>query len=150
MDSFTHPDSDPSPVRPAADADREQVLKIVQAFCDALAANNLEACSALFAPASQLTALRPLPQGFALQRRSMEEFRPPSGQVLERLWHPTVLVAGRIAVVWAPYDFHVNGRFSHNGTDVFTLMKCDAGWSIINLAYTVEPEPPTRHPAGSP
>jgi len=29
-------------------------------------------------------------------------------------------------------------------------MQDDAGWRIINLAYTVEPEPPTRHPAGSP
>jgi hypothetical protein len=132
------------------DADGAQVLKLVQAFCDAMAADNPEACRALFAPASQFTAVRPSPQGFTIQRRSMEEFSPPPGKVLERLWHPTVLVAGRLAVVWAPYDFHVNGRFTHNGTDVFTLMKCDSDWRIINLAYTVEPAPPTRHPAGPP
>ena len=32
----------------------------------------------------------------------------------------------------------------------FTLIKLAEGWKIVDLAYRVEPEPPSRHPAGAP
>ncbi len=41
---------------------------------------------------------------------------------LERLWEPTVLVHGPIAMVWTPYDFHRSGNFSHCGIDAFSLV----------------------------
>ena len=57
---------------------------------------------------------------------------------------------GRIAVVWTRYDFHRDGKMSHNGTDCFTLLKTDAGWKIVCLAYSVEPATQTENPAGPP
>ena len=43
-----------------------------------------------------------------------------------------------IAVAWVPYEFWIEGEFSHCGVDVFTLFKKDGEWKIITLAYTVE------------
>lgn len=43
-----------------------------------------------------------------------------------------------IAVAWVPYEFWIEGEFSHCGVDAFTLFKKDGEWKIITLAYTVE------------
>ena len=58
--------------------------------------------------------------------------------LVERMWEPTVMVHGNIATVWAEYDFHVNGAFSHCGVDAFTLAREPAGWRIVQVTYTVE------------
>ncbi len=46
--------------------------------------------------------------------------------------------AGGIAVVWAEYDFHLNGKFNHCGVDQVNLLKTGAGWKIMGIAYTSE------------
>ena len=135
-------------------SDRDQVLQVVQSFLDALAKHDGDALR-LLAPAGGQVIVAPVPEmNRPLRRRSIEEDAEGVQKVteawLERMWNPTVLIEGRIAVVWTPYDFHRNGKFSHNGIDVFTLMKLDDGWKIISAAYTIEPAGPTKNPAGSP
>jgi hypothetical protein len=41
-----------------------------------------------------------------------------------------------MAQVWAPYDFHLDGKFSHCGVDMFTLVQGKDGWRIAAIAYT--------------
>lgn len=57
----------------------------------------------------------------------------------ERYWYPAVLVRGAIAVVWAPYEFWINGATNHCGIDVFTFVKIDGVWRVANSMWTVEP-----------
>ncbi|MGI9531552.1 hypothetical protein [Lutimonas sp.] len=45
-----------------------------------------------------------------------------------------------MAMAWVPYDFKVNGEFSHCGVDIFSLMKVDNQWKFISASYTVEKE----------
>lgn len=45
-----------------------------------------------------------------------------------------------IAMAWVPYELSINGKFSHCGVDVFTLLKTDTGWRIVNCSYSVEPD----------
>jgi len=45
-----------------------------------------------------------------------------------------------LAMAWVPYEFHVNGKFSHCGVDVFTLIQTQDGWKIVSAAYTIEQE----------
>ena len=66
----------------------------------------------------------------------------------ERMWAPQVQVHGGLATLWAPYDFHRDGVFSHCGVDAFTLLRYDDGWKIAAVAYTVEPEGCTGPPEG--
>ncbi len=40
------------------------------------------------------------------------------------------------AMAWVPYEFRVNGKFTHCGIDIFTLTKTNDGWKIINASYT--------------
>jgi hypothetical protein len=48
-----------------------------------------------------------------------------------------VLVNDLMAVFWAPYDFYIDGEFSHCGVDVFDLIKLDGQWKLANSMYTV-------------
>lgn len=136
------------------DADRRSVLAVVQRFLDALAARDPAACRATIAPEGQVQALNEGPGGQKVTYRSLGEFadRLPTWKErpLERIWNPTVTVQGRIATVWAPYDFHRDGAFSHSGIDVFTLMRAGDEWTIVNLAFNMQPHVPSQHPAGPP
>ena len=70
--------------------------------------------------------------------------------LLERIWEPKILIHERIAMVWAPYDFHRNGNFSHCGIDAFSLLKTDEGWKIAGIIYTIEPTGCKESPLGPP
>lgn len=137
-----------------ADADRQAVLALAQAFFDALAAQDGPALRKLCLPEARILSIRPGQGGVVVRSRSLEEditaLTSSRERLLERMWNPTVHVQGRIATVWAPYDFHRDGAFSHSGIDTFTFMRTDQGWRIAALAYTVEPDRPSAHPAGPP
>jgi len=45
-----------------------------------------------------------------------------------------------MAMAWVPYEFRLNGEFSHCGVDVFTLIKKEDAWKIIFLSYTIDKE----------
>ena len=137
------------------EAAKASVLAVVQLFLDALAARDPAACRATLAPEGQLQVMNEGgAKGPTLTYRLLGEFAKRLStwkeRPLERIWNPTVLVQGRIATVWAPYDFHRDGKFSHSGIDVFTLMRADKDWKIVNLAFTIQPHVPSQHPAGPP
>jgi hypothetical protein len=44
-----------------------------------------------------------------------------------------------MAVVWAPYEFWINGATTHCGVDVFSFVKIDRTWKVSNSMWTVEP-----------
>lgn len=56
----------------------------------------------------------------------------------ERMFETTVHIQKGVALVWATYDFHLDGAFSHCGIDTFSLVKTPDGWKVVSLTYTVE------------
>lgn len=143
-----------APAVPPESPERAAVLAVVQQFFDAMAASDAAALRATAEPTFQFHAVRNDDKGTAVTRRTLDEFvarfGPGRESVLERMWSPTVLIHDRIATVWTPYDFHRDGKFTHSGIDVFTLARTDGGWKITYLAFTVEPNVPSQHPAGPP
>jgi hypothetical protein len=59
--------------------------------------------------------------------------RPASQRWEERLLGHTVHIDGNLAHVWTPYEFWLNGNFSHCGANAFTLAKLAQGWKIIHI-----------------
>lgn len=85
-------------------------------------------------------------------RTRAQERRTPGGrEYTERGFRPEVRISGPLAVVWLPYDFYLDGHWSHCGVDAFTLLKVDDRWRIATLVWSVE-QPPAcdRHPSGPP
>jgi hypothetical protein len=59
--------------------------------------------------------------------------RPADQKWDERLLDYKVQIDGNLAHVWTPYQFWLNGTFSHCGANAFTLGKTDEGWKILHL-----------------
>ena len=116
-----------------------------------MASHNADAARSLFAPNAQLFSLGKDGNATAMK---YEEFAVRLGSSenawLERIWNPTVLIHGPIAVVWANYDFHLNGVFSHCGVDSFSLLKTAAGWKILAISDTRETSGCAASPLGPP
>ena len=72
----------------------------------------------------------------------------PGRLAIERAWDETILIQGSIAIFWAPYDFHVDGEFSHCGVDSFQLIKEGDKWLITNASWTREIENCQKSPLG--
>jgi hypothetical protein len=137
----------------AARADTAAVLAPVQALLNTLATRDTAAARALLAPGFHLVAMG-TETGSA--PRSMDDagflrtLTRGTERLLERIWQPVVHIQGPIAIVWTPYDFHIDGRFSHCGIDTFTLLRTGTEWRIASLVYTVQPTGCAPSPLGPP
>ena len=70
--------------------------------------------------------------------------------LLERMWSPTVFLQGSLAVVRTPYDFHIDGVFSHCGVDVFTMVRSRGEWRVTHIVYTTQRQGCAPSPLGVP
>ena len=52
---------------------------------------------------------------------------------LEKLLSYAIKVDGNLASVWTPYEFYLNGEFSHCGTNSFQLFNNKGTWKIIYI-----------------
>lgn len=120
------------------------VLAAAQALLDVIGARDSTAARQLLLPEGSLMAVVPAEGGARVQVTPHERFirtiGEPGPAFLERMWEPEVRIRGPIATVWAPYEFHVDGVFSHCGIDAFSLIKTDGEWKVAGVVYTVERE----------
>lgn len=88
---------------------------------------------------------------YRVRTRAEERMVTPRATVTERGFRPEARVSGTVAVVWYPYDLYLDGKWSHCGADVFTLVRTEQGWRIANMAWSAE-QPPAceKHPDGPP
>jgi hypothetical protein len=123
-------------------------------FLEALSAADTATLSAMMAPRAMIYSVREGSGGPSFGAVSREEFLESLGkedqELLERMWDPTVLVQDRVAMVWTPYDFHLNGEFSHCGIDVFTLLRGTEGWQVASITYNVLRNGCPPSPLGTP
>lgn len=134
----------PAPAPATAHAEEGAILAAVDRFMEAITANDLALMGEL-QMAEGMTFVDRIVDG---QRRIVgrsnaywvDPARAGSDRYRERYWNPTVLVRGRIAVVWTPYEFWLNGKTSHCGIDSFDMVKFDGRWKVGNAMWTVEPD----------
>ncbi|WP_420633100.1 nuclear transport factor 2 family protein [Candidatus Palauibacter sp.] len=126
----------------------------VQALFDAMAARDGDAIRDLLTDGAVFTSMVETADGVQVGESTGAEFAASIGQpgpaLLERMWEPHVMVQGPLAVVWTPYDFHVDSQFSHCGIDAVSLVHTDEGWKISSIAYTRERDGCAPSPLGPP
>ncbi|WP_281980073.1 nuclear transport factor 2 family protein [Tenacibaculum mesophilum] len=59
--------------------------------------------------------------------------KKPEHTYLEKLVSWDIKVDGNLASVWTPYEFYLNGKFSHCGANSFQLFNNNGKWEIIYL-----------------
>jgi hypothetical protein len=122
--------------------EKDAVLKTVQIFFDTMAAKDVEGARAVLQPQGRFHAMRmrdgkPDVRAFA-NEEYFADLQASKQRMRERTWNHEVSVHGLIATFRAPYDFWIDGKLSHCGTDVFDLIKTEDGWKIAGGVYTVE------------
>jgi len=125
-----------------AQSEQEAILKVVSSVFDGINSKDGALIQSALAPESILYATGKR-NGDVFARASTgqqfaEDVSSGSDTYVERMFETEVKVHEGIATVWANYDFHVNGTFSHCGVDTFTLVKMPTGWKVASLVYTVE------------
>ncbi|HYE89130.1 MAG TPA: nuclear transport factor 2 family protein [Vicinamibacterales bacterium] len=123
-------------------AEREAVLKAVQMFFDTMTERNVDGARAVLQPQGRFHAVRmrdgkPDVRAFA-NEEYLADLQASKQRMRERIWDADVRIRGAIATLWAPYDFWIDGKFSHCGIDAFDLIKTEEGWKIAGGVYTVE------------
>lgn len=138
----------------AQGVDTAGIRTTVQTFFNAMESNDTVTLRRLMAPGLSFAVIAVAPQGarsrFSADSSFLRSIAGAKEKLLERMWNPTIHIDGPLAVVWAPYDFHIGSKFSHCGTDVFTLMKTDSGWLVVGLTYTVQRDKCQPSPLGPP
>lgn len=127
----------------AADADETAIVAQIERFFDAMRGQDATAIKAILLDDTVFSAQRLGPDGAKLARIPGQAFaNSVAGQkgLDERMWDPVVMRRGPIAMVWAPYEFRLDGRTTHCGVDVFDMVKVDGTWRIAHLMWTQEPD----------
>lgn len=132
----------------------DTALGAVETFFEAMAANDWELASSVMIDDAVLYGYRIEAGQVTLSRTTVAEYlKSMSGRedrLLERIWDIEVLEQDGLASVWAPYDFYLNGKFHHCGTNSFNLIREDSGWRIAGVVYSMLTETCKPSPLGPP
>jgi hypothetical protein len=122
-----------SPVR-ADTGEEKAVLAPIQALFDGMAKYDRDAMLAPVQPEGSVALLR---DGKVI-RMTLGDFanhiKPGKDKIQERIHDPLIRIDGDIAMVWAPYEFLINGQVKHCGTDVVNLVRIEGRWLIAGIA----------------
>lgn len=121
----------------AATPDEQAVLAPIQAMFDGMSKRDAAAIKAPTLPGGTMVLMRDgKPTQMTFDAFAERVGKPGTTQIEERIHDPLVRIDNDLAVVWAPFDFLVNGKVDHCGTDLFNLVRQDGKWLIASVADT--------------
>jgi hypothetical protein len=123
--------------RAAPTAGEQAVLAPVQAMFDGMAKRDAAAIKASFLPGSTMVLMRDgKPTQMTFEAFADRVGRPGTTHIEERIHDPLVRIDNDLAVVWAPFEFLIDGKVDHCGTDLFNLVRAEGKWLIASVADT--------------
>jgi hypothetical protein len=116
---------------------QQAVLKPVHAFFAGMSARDAAAIKKTTVPGGTMVLMR---DGKPVQM-TFTDFadriaKPGTTKIEERIHDPLIRIDNDLAIVWAPFDFYVDGKVDHCGTDLFVLARQDGEWLIASVADT--------------
>lgn len=117
------------------------VKLVIDNFFESINTGNGELLASLEVEGAQILNIREGAAGeyeFAARNWFVAENFSSETQLTERYWDEELLISDVLAVFWAPYDFHVDGEFSHCGVDVLNLIKIEGAWKIGHAMWTIQ------------
>ncbi len=125
----------------AQSTDEQSVLAPIHAMFDGMAKRDAAAIKAPTLPGGTMVLMRDgKPAQMTFEAFAERVGKPGTtqspAQIEERIHDPLVKIDNDLAVVWAPFDFLVNGKVDHCGTDLFNMVRVDGRWMIASVADT--------------
>lgn len=121
----------------AATPEQQAVLAPVMALFDGMAKRDAEAIRKPLLTGGTMVLMRDgKPTQLTFDAFADLVARPRTTHIEERIHDPLVRIDHDLAVVWARFEFLVDGKVDHCGTDLFNLVQTDGKWLIANVADT--------------
>jgi hypothetical protein len=121
----------------AASPEEQAVLAPVKAMFDGMAKRDAAAIKEPLLPGGTMVLMRDgKPTQMTFEAFADRVGKPGTTQIEERIHDPLVRIDNDLAMVWAPFDFLVDGKIDHCGTDLFNLVRKDGKWLIASVADT--------------
>jgi hypothetical protein len=125
------------PLLQAATAEEQAVLVPVKAMFEGMAKRDAAAIKEPLLPGGAMVLMRNgKPTQMTFEAFAERVGRPGTTHIQERIDHPLVRIDSDLAMVWAPFEFLVDGKMDHCGTDLFNLVRTDGRWLIASIADT--------------
>ena len=123
----------PLPLSP----DEKAVLAPINAMFDAMSKHDPAAFKQSLLPGGTMVLMRDgKPTQLTFDAFADIIAKPGKAPIQERIHDPLVRIDNDLAVVWAPFDFLVDGKVDHCGTDLFNMVRTDGKWLIASVADT--------------
>ncbi len=119
----------------AVTLEEQAVMAPTQSLVDSLAKRDKKAMLDVLLPDGCTTVVM---DGKVLQfslRGLVDRLPAGTRRIEERIYDPLIRIDNDIAMVWARYEFLIDGRVVQYGTDLCNLIHCDQRWLIAPIAY---------------
>jgi hypothetical protein len=121
----------------AATVEQQEVLVPITALFDAMAKRDAEAIRKPLLTGGTMVLMRDgKPTQITFDDFAARVGKPGTTHIEERIHDPLVRIDHDLAMVWAPFEFLVDGKVDHCGTDLFNLIRLDGKWLIASVADT--------------
>jgi len=132
------------PANSAKNNDSDVIKSVILKTFSAMKSVDSVALKSCFFPHAMLLVSVKAPEGNTIREVPLAKFvqsvmSRKSGELDERVvsWG-SILIDHEIATAWVPYEFYLNGKFTHKGVDVFLLQKVGEDWKIQTLMYNMQ------------
>lgn len=119
----------------------EPVKATVNQLFEGMKAGDAAKVKAAFADSAILQTIVSKDGKVSIRNISVQSFadfvgKQTAGAADEQIRFETVRIDDNLALVWTPYKFYFNGKFSHCGVNSFHLVKLNGQWKIQHLIDT--------------
>jgi hypothetical protein len=126
------------------DAEKEAVKNIIKQTFKAMITSDTVLLKSCFAPGAIMQVIQNQKDSVVVRTNKAADFianigKQQPGSLDERSFDEIIYIDRELASAWAPYTFHLNGKFSHRGIDSFQFVKLKEGWKIQYLIYNMYP-----------
>ena len=124
-------------VERAGGAQDSPVLAPIDAMFHGMTERDPAAIKAAALPGTILVLMRDgKPEQMTIEAFAERVGKPGKTRIEERIHDPLVRIDHDLAMVWAPFEFLVDGKPDHCGTDLFNMVYTDGKWLIAGIADT--------------
>jgi len=120
----------------------EEVKAVIESLFDGMRQKNTDMIASAFDPKALMQTIVVSANGAETRSNAVQDFiarigqSPAETQLDERITDYQIKVDGDLASAWTPYQFYVNGEFSHCGVNSFQLVRMAEGWKIVYIIDT--------------
>ncbi|HSZ07485.1 MAG TPA: nuclear transport factor 2 family protein [Steroidobacteraceae bacterium] len=115
-------------------ADQKAALACFQAFLDGLGKRDKAAMTAQLLPGGSVVLMRKgKPVQMTLEALADRLSQPGAESHEERIRDAVVHVDGDVGIIWAPFEFLLDGKIDHCGRDIANVVRIDGRWVIAAI-----------------